>query len=531
MENRLRRRDILADEEELFLFYRNRLDNVYSLAGLKKRIGEKGGDRFLRMTEEDLLRYHPDREELSNYPDRITMGGMDFDCEYYYEPGNQKDGVSVRVSSGLAATVPSQSLDWLVPGLLREKIIALIKGLPKKYRKQLVPVPDVADEIVKQMPRNDKPLISTLSHSIKKMYGIDIPAREWEEESLPDYLKMRLVITDSEGREICSGRDRSLLQKKVTKGANTEDLEEIRKKEEGRKWEIQGVDSWNFGDLPPVVTISGNDGKSWQLYPGLEIADKTVNLRLFLHREQALKSHKEGVKRLFELYFSKDLKFLKKMFKLSGDKTRAADYFGGVKAFENKVFESVKTDLFFKDIRKQNDFYEKAKQLSPVLDEYGKDKFEKCSQVLKAYSEARTAIYDLETANRKSPVFVSFLADLKKELVRLVPENYMDLYEPDRLPEIVRYIEAISIRAEKGILNYDKDVSRAKELDVQRKRLESILEDLTPETTEEKKTAVEDYFWLIEEYKVSLFAQELKTSVPVSRKRLDEKYGQIEKMV
>jgi len=152
MEEKIRRRDILTSEENIYQFYKERLDKVYDIRTLKKFIKDKRGDAFLRMKKEELLLYSPDENELTLYPDKLTLGNNIFPCDYHFEPGKPEDGLTIKIPSTLAPSVPAESLDWLVPGLFREKITAMIKALPKEYRKKLVPVTTTVDIILKEMP-------------------------------------------------------------------------------------------------------------------------------------------------------------------------------------------------------------------------------------------------------------------------------------------------------------------------------------------------------------------------------------------
>lgn len=161
----------------------------------------------------------------------------------------------------------------------------------------------------------------------------------------------------------------------------------------------------------------------------------------------------------------------------------------------------------------------------------GRKKLEKVLAVIEAYHHTRTVLYHLEETGRRSKKIVTFLTGLRNELNRLVPENFMQLYDGERMAHLVRYVSAISIRAERGLANFEKDRERSKTLIHYQERLEILLKALSPMTSSEKRKAVEEFFWLLEEYKVSLFAQELKTAFPVSQKRLNRKLMEIDKMV
>ncbi|MCF8095134.1 MAG: ATP-dependent RNA helicase HrpA, partial [Desulfobacteraceae bacterium] len=211
-ENRIRRRELLAGEEDMMAFYRNRLpDGVYDMRTLKKKIREAGSDDFLRMSEKDLMAAEPDEDELGLYPDRMQLGSSEFSCTYRFNPGGEDDGITVSIPASAAGQVAAETTDWVVPGLLEEKITELIRGLPKTYRKRLVPVSETVAKIMQKMPMYRGSLLSSLSGFIYEHFGVDIPASAWGEEALPDYLKLRLSLVDPEGRELAAGRDRRVI--------------------------------------------------------------------------------------------------------------------------------------------------------------------------------------------------------------------------------------------------------------------------------------------------------------------------------
>lgn len=194
------------------------------------------------------------------------------------------------------------------------------------------------------------------------------------------------------------------------------------------------------------------------------------------------------------------------------------------------MYESVIQDLFHRDIRTKDAFYSHAEAAAPHVLKSGQEKLNSVCPVLKAYHESRSILYNLESTNGDRCIKELF-SQLRLELRRLVPESFQELYDSERLIHLERYIQAISIRAQRAFENFAKDQVKAGELKGYTDRLDHLLNELSGDTSEEKKNRTEEYFWMIEEYKVSLFAQELKTSFPVSKKRLDEKLKEIERMV
>jgi len=526
IENRVRRRDLLMEEEELYRFYGERLAGIYDVRMLRKAIKKKGSDDFLKLDKTSLLRYDPDAEELSLYPDSLSLGGNAFSCDYRFDPGNPDDGVTVKVPLTAASAVPPDAVDWLVPGLLKEKVTALIRSLPKGYRKQLVPISNTVDTILKEMPKTDTALANALSRFIYERFGTDIPATAWTLENLPEHLNLRIALTDPTGKAVRTGRDKSLLHHTI---APKEDIQEIHIVK--KRWERDGITRWDFGDLPESIDVSGEDKIKWQYYPGLEKTDNGINLRLFSNFNEARESHQKGVAGLFDVIYSKDLKFLKRSLTLPQHLKTQAKYFGGRKAVEKQLYDRVTSDLFCKNIRCESEFHAWVTAAKPTLHPKGIAKKEGTVEVINAYHDTRTELFQLENANSGSVRASAFLNRLRAELQKLIPENFITLYSTERLGNLIRYIRAIALRAQRGVFDPEKNQAKGKELGIHTHRLTELLNELTPAVSEEKRKAIESFFWQIEEYKVSLFAQELGTSMPVSKKRLDTKFKEIERML
>jgi ATP-dependent helicase HrpA len=533
MEDRIRKRDILVSEDEIFRFYHQRLKNCYDIRTLRHLIKQKGSDRFLRMQPADMRQYSPDAAELSLFPDRIDIGNQSFDCTYSFQPGENVDGVTVKIPSSLAPAIPSDSTNWLVPGLYQEKITALIKGLPKAFRKQLVPVTRTVDVIIDEMPKEENSLITALGKFIYSRFNVDIPAAAWSENLLPEHLKMRFVITGPEGEELAAGRDPAILRQNLSGRAGPQEPQEI--KTARKEWEKTGLTRWDFPALPETIIIQGKNKVEWRLYPGLEKATlkqkSIVNLHLFQQPDQAVKSHQDGVAALFTIHFSKDLKFLKKSLALPKKAAKIADYFGGAGRFEKMLYQTVVNTLFRKNLRSKEAFDSHAESVAPDIITSGRELLDKSMTVLAAYHETRTIIYSLETTHGKSETAKQFLKEQREQLARLVPETFVQLYSTDRFVHLVRYLKAIEIRAQRAFVNFEKDQAKAEEIGLFIAGLNTMLKDLGLGASPAKRAAVEEYFWLIEEYKVSLFAQELKTAAPVSKKRLEKKLKEIQRML
>ena len=526
IENRFRRRDLLIDEQLIYEFYQERLAGISDIRTLARFLKEKKTDRFLRMEKDALLEYTPDDEQLDQYPDRLDIGNHRFECSYCFDPGKDDDGVTVKVPSTLAPSVSPESIDRLVPGLYPKKIEVLIKGLPKTYRRKLVPVKNTVDVIIREMSKTQTSLISALGDFIYRRFGLDIPASAWPKESLPDYLKMRVSITAPDGRELRAGRDAGILRQAA---AGIEKSDELKAAQ--AKWEKTGITRWDFGDLPEFVSDSGEKTGHWVAYPALENSglDKPVNLRLVGQQDEALAAHPRGVAALYAIHFSKDIKFLKRQLVLPSDEAFLADYFGGAKNLAKQMVDGVIRELFRRNIRSQKAFYSHAESVASKILSTGQELRGSLLPILTTYHEARNQIHKLRQGSRNNSRMVSFLQELTAEL-RLVPETFITIYDKQRRDHLIRYIQAAVIRARRAAVDFEKDQSKSKGIIKFTEDLNQLLNELSPRASDEKRQAVEEYFWMIEEYKVSVFAQELKTAIPISAKRLEQKLRQIQRM-
>ncbi len=521
MEQKLRRRDILAGDEALADFYSQRLAGVYDLSGLEKRMRAKGSDDFLRMGEKDVLLFFPDDKELALFPDEIALGDRKFSASYKFAPGDEGDGVTVKVPSALIKSLPPESLEWGAPGQFKEKVAALIKGLPKRYRKLLLPASEKAEAIVKEMTVSDPSLFKNLARFVKEKFQVDIPSTEWEKADIPIYLRTRVSVTDTFGRELASSRDLELLKKTLKPSGVAEDSPVWKKAKE--QWERTGLDSWDFGPLPESILI----GPFIVGYPGLEPADKGVNLRLYKTKEEAEASHIKGVEALLLPRFAKDLEFMKRYLTLPEEFATAALYFGGKSALEKGVIEALRKDIFQKNLRSKEDLESYAATIVRALFERGHAWREATLRVLDAYQKTRRTLQEIDQAGRSGRTLSALLAQIREELENLVPNNFLEIYSLERIAHLPRYLGALMLRAERASNDPQKDLKKAAQAEGFIKAFEQLQKRISRQASPEKKKAVEELRWMIEEFKVSLFAPELKTPFPISAKRLVAKLKEI----
>jgi ATP-dependent helicase HrpA len=193
--------------------------------------------------------------------------------------------------------------------------------------------------------------------------------------------------------------------------------------------------------------------------------------------------------------------------------------------------DRVVEQLFGKNIRSENDFYAHAEASAPKILPEGQQLLDNVLPVLRAYHETRTMLYRSQEEHPDNSAAAALYSDLRKDLASLVPENFIDLYAPDRLIHVERYIKAVGIRVQRAATDFEKDQAKQKEVGPFADKLNQLVTTLSPHASDQKRNAIEDFFWMLEEFKVSVFAQELKTDFPVSPKRLQEKLKHIERMI
>ncbi len=528
LEDKTRRRDILATDEDIFLFYRERLErDFYDIRTFAKYLKNKKDDSFLRMNIEYLRKKTVGEDEISKFPDFIDTAAGRLELEYDFKPGGENDGVTVKIPAPAVPLVHPCTVDRLVPGLFKEKIEALIKDLPKKYRVQLVPVSMKADIIANEMYNAGESLFVELSSFVKKRFNAEVPVSAWSDNNLDDHLKMRISIINGTGEEIAVSREKSLLKEFSQTGMPFDEAFEKKKK----LIEKDNILSWNFGDINTPVLIETGNNLSYRIFPGLVYRDGKIGLRLFRTEREAEKFHVQGVMHLYFTCYPDDFTALKKDIKTSECVRKYARIFRGTEKFSNALFCSVSRELFAKNIRKKDEFYRYGRKIIPFLYEKGQGFLSIVSDVCDKFINTFNRIENISLKNLNRPSVMHLMTVLEKELSSLVPENFPDIYESDDMVKIARYVEAIGIRAERGASEPAKDAKKAEKIKPYKQKLDNLLEELSPDASGEKAEALENFFWMIEEYKISVFAQELKTSIKISPKKLDAMCSFIENMI
>jgi ATP-dependent helicase HrpA len=514
IEEKLRRRGFLAGEEKLAEFYSERLHGICDERSLRKHIKDRGGDDFLKMNETDLLQIFPDEKELADYAGHLEVGELRLPLVYRFAPGEPDDGVTLEVPVTMIGDISEQVLEWGVPGQFAEKITSLVKGLPKRYRKLLVPIGEKAAIISDELERHEESLFRVLSDFVKRRFQVDIPPSAWAEADIPQHLRMRVAVIGPDGREMAASRDvTSLKKKKWPVGVSPSSDRWTRAREE---WEREGVSEWDFGVLPEKISV----GPFVTAYPALEPGERGANIRLFPSEEQARESHRKGVRALLSFHFGKDLDYVKRYVVLPDEMQTQALYFGGKVALEKAMMEALKKEAFEKDIRSQEAFFASTERLGRDLFDMSHSLGQAVLEILSIYHKVRMTLGDTEKSMGNNQAIKSMIGEIRQNLDSLVPKDFLTQYSLERLRHIPRYLEALMLRVERARHDPAKDKAKAEQASRFIQAFENLTEEAAAGAPVEKRTAIEEYRWMVEEFKVSLFAPELKTAHPISAKRL-----------
>jgi ATP-dependent helicase HrpA len=526
MEEKLRKRGLVADEEAIARLYEQRLPVLSDIRSLLKLIRDKGSDEFLRFREEDFIAEEPDENELSQYPDKIKIGDAAFPCSYRFAPGRSNDGVTMKIPLGLLSKAASENVERFLPSLLQEKTLHLLKSLPKAIRQKLPAAAQIAGLFAKEMTDSKRALPQSLSHFIQDKHGITIPLDAWDLEKLPAHLNVLYSVIDEKGAEVKVSRDIGQLREELADTISLSALDKIR-----REWEKEDIVSWDFGTLPAAIPLTNQHGLIGYAYPALVSADDTINLRLFSEQRESETHHLRGVAALYSIHFADKLKQLKKNIALTGELKLIAAKIGNPKLLEQSLARRVKADLLSLPWRSQNEFEKHAAVIDTQILQYGQQVLHSIEPVLQAVSDTRTLLQKLAAKNTGNNPLLAFFKDTQSELQHLVPIDFPELYSLERMKELPRYLKALALRAQRGSLNLAAARNKIESIAVYSRQLEEFQKNIQSGFSEEKKKLIDDFLWMIEEYKVSLFAQELKTPYPVSPKKLDRLISEIENTI
>ncbi len=514
LQHRARRLDLLADEARRFEFYDRRIPPQLGCAVDFERwreAAERADPRLLHFPREVLLRDGAEAVSEEDYPLQIEVDGQALPLCYRFEPGHEADGVTVRVPLLVLNQLDPRSFDWLVPGLLCEKIAGLLRLLPKSIRRQIVPIEAMARRCAERLRPDGRSLTEALGEALKELCGLEISQALWDQGRLPDHLKMRYCIVDPGGRVLAEGRDLEDLHRRLGRSVAAASQSRPR-------WPIERehTTTWDFGDLPERVEARVG-GILLRGYPALADRGTEVAIRVYETREAAVREGREGLRRLLMLAVRDTIKYLKKPTPQLQRMALLHRALGSREALVEDLLAASIERVYLQDrpeIRTELEFKARLAEgrgrLIPAFDEC-------CALVLDILDHAHRLQALLDGIPQDAPC----VSELRDQLRRLLPPGFATATAPERLRHFPRYLKAMVLRVERMLRDPARDRQRAARIAPFWHDCLARL-DSTPITP-----ALEQFRWMIEELRVSLFAQELGTAQPVSETRLKEQWRRV----
>ena len=517
LESRTRRRDLLVDEQALFEFYDERIpDHCFSASSLEKWTRQLVDDKQLRLDQSQILTRDPGDAVADQFPSELDWRDTTYRLKYCFEPGRDNDGISVTIPLPLLNRAPRYRFEWLVPGLLREKCIALVKGLPKSCRKQLVPVPDVVDAALASMQADDVALCSALATALRKTRGVVIADEDWDVAGLTEFYRANIRVVDERGKLLAQGRDMSALVAQFRDGAGAE-----RPSEPSDSPAQHQVKNWSFGELPHIWRTTAA-GMRVEQFPALVDHGERIAVELHDYQPDAVLLHRRGVAALAMSCSSQTVKYLRKQL-LSDNKSSLALAGSGLER-SGLVRETIMASLL--EIwgetlpRDEASFTQSLEAAKGQWVPTALAKEQVLINFLQPLAEAQRHLTQLTKVE-----FLAARADISAQIQTLLEPGFMVMNPANWIEQYPRYGKALLHRIQRLNGQTEKD---QKSLRLLQPSLERLLEAGAnyPGLTALSPPALQ-YRWMLEEFRVSLFAQQLGTRLPVSAKRLDEQWQKV----
>ena len=493
-------------DEAAYRFYAERLENISSTHDLNRLIKRKGAD-FLLMSEKHLAGEQVDFDRDA-FPDFLEVDGEQVPLSYAYRPGQDRDGVTLQLPYKMVHFVQPEVLDWLVPGLLEEKITHLLRGLPKSIRKRFVPVPDKAREIAAVLQPTHSAFLDSLSAHILSHYGIEISQNDWNVRDLPDHLQMRVEVRDEKEKAIVAARDLRVLREQLD--AREEDVQSDAWMRAQKQVARRDVTGQTIGELPERVEVMQAGGMPVFGYVGLKREGDRVDVCLFKRADEAERETRAGWMRLCEREMRDEMRALKRSL---GD---LAQFEGGREALREGAYANLMAHLFTREaafpITRQR-FDSRVQQARLYLQHLAPQLIQAMASLFETHREIR--------------LLRGGYPEMEADVARLMPTDFLRQTPYDQVLHLSRFLKAIVIRAERAMLDPMKDRQKAEQVQPFQDAVDELMDS---ELTGEKRDAVQALRWMVEEFRVSVFAQELGTAQKVSPKRLYDKLEQVRGM-
>jgi len=514
LEAKQRRRDLLAEEQVIFDFFDAIIPaHVFSgkLFEQWRLQAEQKKPQLLYLHQQDLL--HADAAEIDAgaFPDLFHDGKLKLKYRYHFDPAHKADGITLLVPLQVLGQLDAVRFEWLVPGMLQEKLVLLIKSLPKAMRRHFVPAPEFARGAAENMDFGRSDLLDALGRELGRMTGVTPHRTDWHIENLPAHMSMQFRLLDEQGKTVASNRDLRALQQQYA-GHSRQSLQAV---DGVQQLEKSDITRWDFGELPAVIS-SKRGGMQLQLFPALQDDKTSVSIRVFESRHEADQVFRKGLLRLILLHLHQQVAVLNKSTPQLQQMSLRYALIGDPASLKDDLVEAVFTEVFMHDPlpRSESEFAVRLDQGRSHIVAQAAELAGHITAALIAHTDLSAAL-----ANSRAAQLKPVVDDIREQMGRLVYPGFVAATPARWLAHYPRFIQAAVIRLDKAGRNLKQDQLNRENLAGFWSQYAARRQDLLH--LQADTTAIDDFRWQLEELRVSLFAQELKTSVSVSLKKLE----------
>lgn len=545
LEHKSRRQDVLVDDELIHAFYDQQLPpDVVSGRSFERWYREelKKQPKLLWLTQDELMRHEAAGITTEAFPKTVRMGGVDCSASYLHEPGDPKDGLTVTVPIYALNQVSEERTEWLVPGMLKDKVQALLKSLPQRPRSRLVPLPEFAAEFIELTPFSQGGLVDALLKAVRERTQLAVQRADFKLDMLSPHLFMNFRVVDEHGRQLGTGRQLSTLKAELggqarsafqalaaLKGvvpaapaapAASAPQQGLRKAEApiaAPATESARYTAWTFGELPELMEVK-KGGQSLVGFPALVDRGTHVEIEVFDEPDVAAAKHRLGLRRLVALQLKEPLKYLEKNIPDLQKMAVAYMPLGAQEELREQIIDVALDRAFLQDPlpADASAFKTRIEEGRTRLNLIAQEVARLAGAVLTEYAAALRKLKDARPPKEVAE-------DIQAQLQRLVPKRFVSAAPYAQLQHFPRYLKAIVMRLDKQRADPTRDTQRLAELRPLEQRYVRRLAELKGQ----HDARLDEYRWLLEELRVSFFAQELRTPQPVSVKRLDKAWAQL----
>ncbi|EJL6858424.1 ATP-dependent RNA helicase HrpA [Vibrio cholerae] len=513
LEHKSRRRDILVDDEELFQFYDQRVGTEV-VSGRHfdawwKTASRKTPD-LLSFEKEMLFKGDASHITDLDYPNFWHQGNLKLKLSYQFEPGENSDGVTVHIPLPILNQVESHGFDWQIPGLRHELVVSLIKSLPKTLRKNFVPAPNYADAFLARVTPFEMPLLDAMEKELRRMTGVTVLREDWKLDQLPAHLKITYRAVDHRNRKLNESCDLHELKESLK-----EKVQETLSQVADDDIEQRDLHTWSFGELPKVYQQK-RGGFEVRAYPALVDKKDSVEIKLFETEQEQLSAMRAGQRRLILLNVPSPIKYLHANLP---NKSKLGLYFNPYGKVLDLIDDCIACGVD-KLIEERGGMVWEPQAFEALKEHVRAELGDTVVEIAKQVETILTTAYNI---NKRLKGKVDFtmafaLSDVKAQIEGLIFSGFATECGWKRLPDILRYMRAIERRMEKLPVDPNKDRLHMLKIESVANKYKELLNKIP------KGMAIPDNVreirWMLEELRVSYFAQQLGTPYPVSDKRI-----------